>query len=108
MFDMLNPYQDSLMAMRQRGDREGFESLIEEIEQRAKEALGDSASFSFPENIREAYSTIGGTPQLDGAYTVFGEVEEGLNVIDSIAAVATDQNDRPVKDIEMTMEIIEE
>jgi peptidyl-prolyl cis-trans isomerase B (cyclophilin B) len=108
MFDMLNPYQDSLMAMRQRGDREGFESLIEEIEQRAKEALGDSASFSFPENIREAYSTIGGTPQLDGAYTVFGEVEEGLNVIDSIAAVATDQYDRPVKDIEMTMVVIEE
>jgi peptidyl-prolyl cis-trans isomerase B (cyclophilin B) len=108
MFDMLNPYQDSLMAMRQRGDREGFESLIEEIEQKAGEELGDSASFSFPEEVREAYSTIGGTPQLDGAYTVFGEVEEGLNVIDSIAAVATDQNDRPVKDIEMTMEIIEE
>lgn len=108
MFDMLNPYQDSLMAMRQRGDREGFESLIDEIEQKAREELGDSASFSFPENIREAYSTIGGTPQLDGAYTVFGEVEEGLNVIDSIAAVVTDQNDRPVKDIKMTMEIIEE
>ncbi|PWE00947.1 peptidylprolyl isomerase [Marinilabilia rubra] len=108
MFEKITPYQDSLMAMRQRGDREGFEALIKGLEDEAKAELGDSADFEFPEEIREAYTTIGGTPMLDDEYTVFGEVEEGLNVIDSIAAVATNQMDRPVEDIEMTMEVIEE
>ncbi|MDD3280856.1 MAG: peptidylprolyl isomerase [Bacteroidales bacterium] len=48
---------------------------------------------------KEIYKTIGGTPHLDGAYTVFGEVIEGLDVIDKIAAVATDQADRPIEDV---------
>jgi peptidyl-prolyl cis-trans isomerase B (cyclophilin B) len=47
------------------------------------------------------YTTIGGTPHLDGAYTVFGEVISGWDVIDKIAAVATDKNNRPVDDIRM-------
>ncbi|WP_010662048.1 peptidylprolyl isomerase [Marinilabilia salmonicolor] len=108
MFDKITPYQDSLMAMRQRGDREGFEALISKLEEETKAELGDSAKFEFPEEVREAYTTIGGTPMLDDAYTVFGEVEEGLDVIDSIAKVTTDQMDRPLEDIEMTMEVIEE
>jgi cyclophilin family peptidyl-prolyl cis-trans isomerase len=52
---------------------------------------------------REIYKTIGGTPQLDQGYTVFGEVYEGLNVVDSIVHVQTDPNDRPVKDLRMTI-----
>lgn len=108
MFEKVTPYQDSLMAMRQRGDREAFQALISELEAEAKAELGDSADFEFPAEVREAYTSVGGTPMLDGEYTVFGEVEEGLNVIDSIAAVATNQMDRPIEDIEMTMEVIEE
>ncbi|HKK75291.1 MAG TPA: peptidylprolyl isomerase [Saprospiraceae bacterium] len=50
---------------------------------------------------RELYKEIGGTPQLDGDYTVFGEVVDGLEVIDEIAAVTTDQRNRPVKNIRM-------
>lgn len=49
------------------------------------------------------YTTVGGTPHLDGQYTVFGEVVDGLEVIDKIAAVATDGNDRPLEDIHMTI-----
>jgi peptidylprolyl isomerase len=108
MFEKITPYQDTLMAMRERGDREGFEALISQLEEEAKAELGDSAKFEFPEEVRETYTTVGGTPMLDDNYTVFGEVEEGLNVIDSIAAVTTNQMDRPLEDIEMTMEIIEE
>ncbi len=48
---------------------------------------------------REVYSTIGGTPFLDQNYTVFGEVVEGLEVVDNIAAVATLQGDRPEEDV---------
>ncbi len=49
--------------------------------------------------VREAYKTIGGTPHLDGSYTVFGEVVEGLEVIGRIEKAATDDHDRPLKDI---------
>ncbi len=51
-----------------------------------------------PEEIK-AYTTIGGTPHLDDGYTVFGEVISGLEVVDAIAAMPTDNNDRPVDDI---------
>ena len=47
----------------------------------------------------EAYTTIGGTPHLDGSYTVFGEVVRGLDVVDSIQRAACDGNDRPLEDI---------
>jgi len=49
--------------------------------------------------MREVYKTIGGTPHLDGQYTVFGEVVSGLNVVDTIQQVTTDTNDRPVEDV---------
>lgn len=55
-----------------------------------------------PEQI-ETYKTIGGTPMLDGQYTVFGEVTEGLDVIDKIAAVQTKPGDRPVANVKMTI-----
>ncbi|MEI6765595.1 MAG: peptidylprolyl isomerase [Bacteroidota bacterium] len=52
---------------------------------------------------RDAYKTIGGTPHLDGDYTVFGEVYEGLDVVDKIAAAKTDAGSKPVEDIKMTI-----
>ncbi len=56
----------------------------------------------FTDAEREAYRTIGGTPHLDGNYTVFGEVVEGLDVVDKIAAVPTHpSNNRPLEDIKM-------
>ena len=54
----------------------------------------------------EIYSTIGGTPRLDGQYTVFGEVEEGLDVVEMIQGTATARGDRPVDDIEMLISVI--
>lgn len=55
---------------------------------------------------RDIYKTIGGTPHLDMGYTVYGEVIEGLDVIDKIAAVQTGQGDRPVKDVRMKISIL--
>ena len=49
--------------------------------------------------MMETYKTVGGTPHLDGQYTVFGEVTEGLDVVDHIQQMATDKNDRPTKDV---------
>lgn len=63
---------------------------------------------TFSEEQIKAYGTIGGSPWLDNDYTVFGEVVEGLDVIDKIAAVKCGPNDRPMEDVKMTMKIIEE
>lgn len=54
---------------------------------------------AFTQEQRMYYTTIGGTPHLDYAYTVFGEVTEGLDVIDKIAYVQTDGNNRPIEDV---------
>ena len=56
---------------------------------------------------KEVYKTLGGVAFLDYDYTVFGEVIDGLDVIDKIAAVQTTEGDKPVKDVAMTIEIIE-
>jgi len=55
---------------------------------------------------KKIYETIGGTPFLDGQYTVFGEITEGLDVIDKIAVVQKDSYDRPITDIKMTVKIV--
>ena len=68
-----------------------------------KIAMQTGAKYT-PEQM-EIYETIGGTPFLDQNYTVYGEVYEGLNVLDSIAAVKTDRNDRPLKDVRMTIKV---
>jgi len=47
----------------------------------------------------DVYKTVGGTPHLDGKYTVFGEVVEGLDVVDRIQQQPTDDRDRPLQDI---------
>lgn len=55
---------------------------------------------------KEKYMSVGGTPMLDADYTVFGEVVEGMTVVDKIAQVQKDQSDRPVKDVAMTVKIL--
>jgi peptidyl-prolyl cis-trans isomerase B (cyclophilin B) len=62
---------------------------------------------TFTKAQRDAYCTVGGTPHLDGAYTVYGEVTEGLDVLDKIAAVSCDSRNRPQEDVKIiSMEII--
>ena len=60
----------------------------------------------FTQEQIDAYTTVGGTPHLDGEYTVFGEVVEGMDVIDKIAGVKTGYQDVPVEPVTMTIEII--
>lgn len=59
----------------------------------------------FTDEERKAYTTIGGIPHLDGNYTVFGEVYEGMNLVDSIIKQPTDHNNRPLVDIRMEIKV---
>lgn len=59
-----------------------------------------------PQYQREVYKNLGGTPHLDQNYTVFGEVVKGMDMIDKIASVPTDQNDRPIVNQRMSMRIL--
>ncbi len=61
---------------------------------------------AFSPEQRQAYTTIGGTPHLDAGYTVFGEVVQGLDVVDKIASVQTAPGDRPVQDVAMKIELL--
>jgi len=75
--------------------------LAAEAEQQAKDYAG------LTEEQQKIYATIGGTPHLDGQYTVFGEVEEGLDVVELIQGSATGRGDRPIDDIEMRISVID-
>lgn len=55
---------------------------------------------------RAVYSTVGGTPHLDGEYTVFGELLAGVELIDKVASLETDERDRPLEDVRMSMEVL--
>jgi len=76
-----------------------------EIQEKASSLLFDylttNKDFKIPEAHRSVYKALGGVPRLDATYTVFGEVTEGLDVIDRIAAVNTDAGDRPLTDIKI-------
>lgn len=60
----------------------------------------------FTDEAIEIYTTLGGTPHLDGSYTVFGEIVEGLDVLDRIASVPTDAFDRPLSDVVYTVSLV--
>ena len=75
--------------------------LQEKASIRMFEYLTSNKDFDIPDTHRELYRSIGGVPRLDGSYTVFGEVIEGLEIVDKIAAVQTDSSDRPLSDIKI-------
>lgn len=70
------------------------------------QAMGRRFGKTFTPQQVAAYTTVGGTPHLDGDYTVFGEVVEGLDVIDKIAAVPCDRADRPKQDVRMKLTLV--
>lgn len=97
--------RDEIMRMRRERDRSGLQELQDKLASEAEQAAARLGGLS-DEQI-SVYSTIGGTPHLDGQYTVFGEVEEGLDVVEMIQGAATGRGDRPVDDVEMRITIVE-
>ena len=101
---LASDYRAEIMQMRREKNRVGLQELQDKLVAEAESQVG---SDGLTENQMKLYSTIGGTPHLDGQYTVFGEVEEGLDVVELIQGSATGRADRPLDDIEMRMVVIE-
>ncbi|MCM1517231.1 MAG: peptidylprolyl isomerase [Pseudoflavonifractor sp.] len=107
IFDRLaREHRDSIMTMRRNRDQAGLSALQEQLVKQT-EAEAAKAPAKFTHEQREAYTTVGGAPHLDGDYTVYGEVVSGMDVVDKIERVQTDGNDRPKEDVRIiSMKIV--
>ena len=99
-------YKAEIMNLRRNKDRAGLQTLQEKLVVDSKEKCKEMGIPEFTAEQVETYTKIGGTPYLDNQYTVFGEVESGLDVVEKIQNCETARNDRPKTDISMTVEII--
>lgn len=94
-------HMKEIYKLRKDNDQEGLMNLQDTLIAQAEKEVAAMPEFKFtPEQVK-AYTTVGGTPHLDGEYTVFGEVVEGLDIVDNIQRVKTDRSDRPEVDVKI-------
>lgn len=105
-----NKYRDlmtELINYQNSGDEENFKKRVMESADIVRNEGMPVIEKTYTDQQYEAYETIGGTPFLDGSYTVYGKVLDGMSVVDSIAVQQRDARDQPLEDIYMTMEVEE-
>ena len=88
--------REKISALEASGDRDGLEALRQSLIAETENAV---KAEPLPDNIVNDYTTVGGTPHLDGQYTVFGEVISGMDTVEKIENVATGRADRPLEDV---------
>lgn len=97
----------NLKFLKEEKEVKEFRELAQEIKDQIETGYNlQTGTLEFSEAQREAYTTIGGYPDLDGKYTIFGECISGFDVIDKIAALKTDKNNRPFTDVKITVTVL--
>lgn len=99
------PHKDELARLKKE-DPKAFNELLRDIKDKINFHYSISEKKEFTAAQRQAYSTIGGTAELDGEYTVFGEVVEGMAILEKISNVPVDSNNRPIKDIKIEVRVL--
>ena len=94
-------HHEEIMNLRRNRDRVGLQELQDKLIEQTKITYKQQGKPSFTEEQIEVYTNVGGTPFLDNQYTVFGEVEEGLDIVERIQNCDTDRNDRPTEDVKI-------
>ena len=91
--------KDKLDALRAARDRDGVSDLLEKLRDEARWEMSENPPITYPKDVRKAYKIHGGAPWLDNEYTVFGEVVEGMKVVESIQKMKTNAQDVPLQEI---------
>lgn len=94
-------HHEEIMNLRRNRDRVGLQELQDKLIEQTKTTCKQQGKPSSTEEQIEVYTNVGGTPFLDNQYTVFGEVEEGLDIVERIQNCDTDRNDRPTEDVKI-------
>lgn len=97
--EMVKLRQDEVKKYRMERNQLKLDALSDSILSIVHVSMEKTKSYKFTEQQRRDYKTIGGAPHLDGGYTVFGEVVEGLDIVERISKAKTGSNDRPMEDI---------
>ena len=94
-------HRKEIMDLRRNRDQAGLMELQNDLIAQTQAIMAEQGGAALTEAQKQTYTTIGGTPHLDGQYTVFGEVEEGLDVVEKIQGTETMPGDRPKQDIQI-------
>ena len=99
-------HRKEIMDLRRNRDQAGLMELQNDLIAQTQAIMAEQGGAALTEAQKQTYTTIGGTPHLDGQYTVFGEVVEGLDVVEKIQNVPTNSADRPLEDVVVSMEVM--
>ena len=104
--ELLSTKREIVKEYQQQQNQSKLDELRDKLLDAVHAKMKNDSSFKFTQQQRTDYTSIGGAPHLDGEYTVFGEVTEGMEIVDKIAKTEVDQNNRPLEDVKIIKALV--